>query len=161
MTGCRGHLPTLERVLLSLRAGDVDPVLVTTCVPEDIAVFQTLAASLDVPLVQPLGWESAIREFQALDLVVCSRLHGLIFAFLGGTPAIPITDRDKVAGVAEDAGLSRRVERLQQVTPDAVWRWAGETDQILSAMMRHRSAVRATWDRFTRVASTTLGRRVA
>jgi polysaccharide pyruvyl transferase WcaK-like protein len=149
VTGCRGLQSTIACVLTSLRAGGVDPVLVTTCVPEDGEAFETLAASLDLPLLQPLGWEDAVRDLQSLDLVVASRLHGLIFAFLGGTPAIPLVDREKVAGVAEDAGLRRRVEHLQQITPAAVRGWVREADEIVADMMRYRSATRATWDSFT------------
>jgi polysaccharide pyruvyl transferase WcaK-like protein len=150
VTVCRGpDQATFERVLTSLKAGGVDPVLVATCIPEDGDILGTLADSLDLPLLKPLGWEDAVRDLQALDLLVANRLHGLIFAFLGGTPTIPMVNREKVAGVAEDAGLRRRVEHLQQITPDAIRGWVREADEIVADMMRYRSATRATWDSFT------------
>jgi polysaccharide pyruvyl transferase WcaK-like protein len=147
---CRGQdRTTFERMLKSLRDSGVDPVLVTTCVPEDGEFLRSLAASLELPLWQPLGWQEAVRQLQSLDLFISNRLHGMIFAFLGSTPVIPMTNRDKVAGVATDASLSRRVEQLGQITPHTVAQWIEETGEIVAEMTRYTTRARAAWGRFT------------
>lgn len=150
-----------EGVLKSLRAGGVDPVLVTTCLPEDGEILESMAAALDLPLLQPLGWRDAVREFQALDLLLCNRLHGLVFAILGGTPIIPMVNREKVAGLARDAGLSRKVERLEQVTADAVKEWVREAEEVVIEMTRYRSAAQKAWDDITLASESPFGKDVA
>ena len=128
VTECRGsEKTTYANMLRSLRDSGIDPVLVTTCIPEDGEFLQRLAEETELPFVS-------------------NRLHGVIFAFLGHTPVIPMTNRDKVAGVRADAELNRHVERLEQITPSAIRQWIEQSNEIVAEMTPYASAARDSWD---------------
>ncbi|HEV7394798.1 MAG TPA: polysaccharide pyruvyl transferase family protein [Burkholderiales bacterium] len=70
----------------------------------------------------------ALLEFyRGLDLVISSRLHGVLLAIVAGRPVAALAHERKVRAVMDDAGMSRFCTNLESATVESV-------DSILAAL---------------------------
>jgi polysaccharide pyruvyl transferase WcaK-like protein len=62
---------------------------------------------------------NALLEFyRGMDVVISSRLHGVLLAFVGGTPVVALSHERKVRRLMADAGAGSLCVELDAATPD-------------------------------------------
>jgi polysaccharide pyruvyl transferase WcaK-like protein len=63
-----------------------------------------------------------MKFFAKLDLVVASRLHGVLLAIVATRPVLALSHERKVRAVMSDAGVSSFCADLTTATPDQIAR---------------------------------------
>jgi polysaccharide pyruvyl transferase WcaK-like protein len=132
----RGYAAQWIDVVRSLRAANVDVVLVSNEVPADDSFYQQIRRELGVRF-EGLGLD--FDRYAALlgtfDAVVSSRMHTVILAMVGGTAVVPVEGASfKITGLFQEIGLDIPVTRPS--TPG----WASEVVERTLATIPGRDA---------------------
>jgi polysaccharide pyruvyl transferase WcaK-like protein len=126
----------------ALRQEGIHIRLLTTCVSEDGESLSRLATELGVDFIAPATWQGVVDEFKSSSLVVTNRLHCVIFAFFANVPVVPLRNREKVAGLSRDAGFSRSIGSISELTPEKALECIGNAATIHGEMRRYLAKVR-------------------
>jgi polysaccharide pyruvyl transferase WcaK-like protein len=92
------------------------PVLFSSCEVEDRPLVDKILSIESIEYCAPDSWKSAVSHFAEAAFVITNRLHCLIFAALGGTAVVPVTNRVKTEAYAEDAELSLHAKSVKEIT---------------------------------------------
>jgi hypothetical protein len=114
--------------------------LLTTCWNEDEAVYRKASSTLGAKYLAPMTWQEAVSEIKASSLLVTNRLHGLIFACLARSAALPITDRQKSRAFAADAAIPWSAASLAALSPTIMAECLSGSNRIVEAMDGYRLA---------------------
>ena len=132
----------LEATICSLTAAGMRVRLLTTCECEDGAHLAELSRNLGIDFIAPATWQEVVEEFKAASVVVTNRLHCMVFSFFAGVPVVPLRNREKVAGICRDAGLTSWVDRIVEFTPEKAVECSAVGAATLAEMAAYREQVR-------------------
>ncbi|WP_166850216.1 polysaccharide pyruvyl transferase family protein [Isoptericola sp. BMS4] len=122
---------------VALLGGDVADLAVLDAVAEEAGHrLGTAEAARSLERWGTPGFDEAVRRLAACDVVVASRFHNVVAAFVAGTPVVAVADRVKVRTLMMDAGLAGLVLDAGDVT-------AGEVDKLLDDVADRSREVRA------------------
>lgn len=122
---------------VALLGGDVADLAVLDAVAEEAGRrLGTAEAARSLERWGTPGFDEAVRRLAACDVVVASRFHNVVAAFVAGTPVVAVADRVKVRTLMMDAGLAGLVLDAGDVT-------AGEVDKLLDDVADRSREVRA------------------
>lgn len=148
LTGSKGRNEAPLRALLHRIVGKVGRVeLLSTCPPEDQALFGRLGADFDLPVRMPGTWQEAVAELKSSRLVVTNRLHALIFSSFGGTAILPVADRKKSGAFARDVGLQHIAQGIDALTSDLILDAAANRMLIAERLQAYRERSRGALSR--------------
>ncbi len=83
--------------------------------------------------------EAIVNIMSHVDLLIATRFHSAIFAFLAGTPAIAVSYQPKSEGIMQQLGLRRFAVDISDVDPDRI---AGLGNEILEHHQDYSNLVR-------------------
>lgn len=127
----------------ALKESGLQVKLLTTCVSEDGESLAQIASQLDVDYVAPATWQGVVTEFRTSSLVVTNRLHCVIFSFFANVPVAPLRNREKVAGIAGDAGLTHSITAISELTPENANQCIRNSGIIRQEMLRYLGKVQS------------------
>jgi polysaccharide pyruvyl transferase WcaK-like protein len=86
--------------------------------------------------------DALLDLFRRLDVIISSRLHGVLLAIVAGRPVLALSHERKVRAVMSDAGVSPFCADLSTATMDQITeRLADLTDQLDTCVRRLREYV--------------------
>ena len=136
---------TLWAGLVSDRVGRGDRVHLFVTDPADMNAVRDLWDQLDAAARAGCSIEGAntpdalLELFRRLDVVVSSRLHGVLLAIVAGRPVLALSHERKVRAVMSDAGIDSFCADLPTATMDQIAERLGNlTDQLDACARRVR-----------------------
>lgn len=117
--------------------------LMTTFGEIDAPEYAAAAKRYGLEIITPVTWQETIAHLKASALTITNRLHGLIFAFLAGTPTLPIVNRVKSRAFSADARLPLTVASAQALDPAIVAACEAERERVLAAQASYAAWARA------------------
>jgi polysaccharide pyruvyl transferase WcaK-like protein len=136
---------TLWAGLVSDRVGRGDRVHLFVTDPADMNAVRDLWDHLDAVAragssVEGANTPDALLElFRRLDVVISSRLHGVLLAIVAGRPVLALSHERKVRAVMSDAGIDSFCADLPTATMDQIAERLGNlTDQLDACARRVR-----------------------
>lgn len=137
---------TIEKALNVAKAAGFSPALLSTCAVEDGAAQVAAAERAGVPFIAPLTWQEAVAEMEASAIVLTNRLHGLILSSFSSACVVPLTDRQKVRAVVQDAELPVSVGSLAELDGSKLDEAGKLRDEIKTRLRTYREKTRdLTW----------------
>lgn len=150
------HLDTLARFTESLRARGEEVVLFTNQIRNDRFAHEDLLARVEgLDAGQTRDLPHLLQQIAATDIVVTSRLHGAILAFLQGRAVIALSYESKIDAVMRQFGQtaarlpieSADAEALELCYLGLVDHLGATQEHILTVARSHRARLDQQYDR--------------
>lgn len=90
---------------------------------------------VDVAIYDAPGVGDFLKAVRGAELVVASRLHGVILSLVAGCPVVALAHLDKVRVVMEDFGLTEYCETLQEIE-------SGKLCSMVACAVEHSEPIR-------------------